>query len=304
MPAICLCVLNSRCINNKVLFIKDYVVDHQIDTLGITETWTTSDGESNCVVNELSPRGYSFIHVPRKKRSGGGIGLLYNTSLKIERVDCNSYASFEYLEVKLHTASTVVRIAVVYRPPSSKVNKLTSAQFFHDFNDLLEHFSVSSGRLLIMGDFNFHVNEPSRDRLAAKFLGFLDSYNLAQHVTEPTHKRKGTLDLIITRANEDTVLNCKVEDPDLSDHFVVHCVLTLDKPTARRVEKTYPKLRSVDMEALWRDLTSLPVFASPATNVTDLLAQYQNDLDGLLEIHAPLKRGLPRHGIIMKLYKA
>ena len=105
-------------------------------------------------MNELSPRGYSFIHVPRKKRSGGGVGLLYNTSLKIERVDCNSYASFEHLEVKLHTASTVVRIAVVYRPPSSQVNKLTSAQFFHDFNDLLEHFSVSSGRLLIMGDFN------------------------------------------------------------------------------------------------------------------------------------------------------
>ena len=75
-------------------------------------------------MKELSPRGYSFIHVPRKKQSGGGIGLLYNTSLKIERVDCNSYASFEYLEVKLHTASTVVRIAVVYCPPSSKVNKL------------------------------------------------------------------------------------------------------------------------------------------------------------------------------------
>ena len=137
--------------------------------------------------------------------------------------------------MKLHTASTVVRIAAVYRPPSSKVNKLISAQFFHDFNDLLEHFSVSSGRLLIIGDFNFHVNEPSRDLLVAKFLDFLDSYNLAQHVTESTHKCKGMLDLIIRRANEDTVLNCKVEDPDLSYHFVVHCVLTLDKPTARRV---------------------------------------------------------------------
>ena len=157
---------------------------------------------------------------------------------------------------------------------------------------------------MIIGDFNFHVNEPSRDLLVAKFLDFLDSYNLAQHVTESTHKCKGILDLIIRRANEDTVLNCKVEDPDLSYHFVVHCVLTLDKLTVRRVEKTYPKLRSVDMEALWRDLTSLPVFTSPATNVTDLLAQYQNDLDGLLEIHALLKRGLPRHGIIMKLYKA
>ena len=45
----------------------------------------------------------------------------------------------------------------------------------YDFNDLLEHLSVSSGRLLIMGDFNFHVNEPSRDHLAVKFLDFLDS---------------------------------------------------------------------------------------------------------------------------------
>ena len=145
--------------------------------------------------------------------------------MKIERADCNSYASFEYLEVKLHTAPTVFRITVVYRPPSPKDNKLTSAQFFHDFNDQLEHFSVSSARLLITGDFNFHVNEPSRDRLAAKFLDFLESYNLAQHVTEPTHKRKGTLDLIITRANEDTALNCKVEDPDLSNHYAVHCML-------------------------------------------------------------------------------
>ena len=89
-----------------------------------------------------------------------------------------------------------------------------------------------------MGDFNFQVTEPSRDRLPARFLDFLDSYNLAQHVTEPTHKRKGTLDLIITRTNEDIVLICKVEDPDLSDHYAVHCMLTLDKPTARRVEKT------------------------------------------------------------------
>ena len=89
-----MCLLNTRSINNRALFIKDYVVDHQIDILGITETWTKSDGEYNRVVNELSPRGYSFIHIPRENPSGGGIGLLYDTSLKIERVDCNNYASF------------------------------------------------------------------------------------------------------------------------------------------------------------------------------------------------------------------
>ena len=51
-----MCLLNARSINNKALFIKDYVVDHQIDILGTTETWTKSDGESNRVVNKLSPR--------------------------------------------------------------------------------------------------------------------------------------------------------------------------------------------------------------------------------------------------------
>ena len=61
-----MCLLNARSINNKALIIKDYAVDHQIDILGTTENWTKSDGESNRVVNELSPWGYSFTQVPRK----------------------------------------------------------------------------------------------------------------------------------------------------------------------------------------------------------------------------------------------
>ena len=88
----------------------------------------------------------------------------------------------------------------------------------------------NTSQLPLVGFWWFHVNEPFRDRLAAKCLDILDSYNLAQHVTE--HKRKGTMDLIITRATEDIVLNYNVEDPDLSDHYAVHCMLSLDKPTA------------------------------------------------------------------------
>lgn len=287
-----MCLLNARSINNKALFIKDYVVDNQIDILGITETWTKSDGQSNCVVNELSPRGYAFIHVPRTKRSGGGVGLLYNKCLKIERILSTKYSSFEHLEVNVNTPDAVLRVAVVYRPPPSKVNKFTASQFLQDFNDLLEHFSVTSGRLLLMGDFNFHVNEPSRDRMAAKFLDMLDSYNLVQHVKEATHKRKGTLDLLITRASEDTVLDCKVDDPDLSDHYAVHSRLKLTKPIASKVELTYRKLRCVDIEKFRDELSTLPIFTSPASNVDALLDQYQSNLAGLVDSHAPLKKRL------------
>ena len=61
-----MCLLNARSINNKALFIKDYVVDHQIDILGTTETWTKSDGESNRVVNELSPRDILSSNTEKK----------------------------------------------------------------------------------------------------------------------------------------------------------------------------------------------------------------------------------------------
>ena len=120
-----ICLLNACSINNKALFIKDYVVDHQIDIFGITETWTKSDGESNRVANELSFRGYSFMNVPRKKRSQWYWPFIQHKP-ENRKVDCNNYPSFEYLEMKLLTGSTVVRIAVVYQTPPSKVNKVTS----------------------------------------------------------------------------------------------------------------------------------------------------------------------------------
>ena len=37
------CLINARSINNKSFFIKDFVVDHDLDILAITETWTQPD---------------------------------------------------------------------------------------------------------------------------------------------------------------------------------------------------------------------------------------------------------------------
>jgi hypothetical protein len=53
-------------------------------------------------------------------------------------------------------------------------------------------------RLVITGDFNFHVDIPT-DRDAIKFLDILESYCLEQHVVGPTHVDGHTLDLIISR---------------------------------------------------------------------------------------------------------
>ena len=69
---------------------------------------------------------------------------------------------------------------------------------------MLGRLAVASGHLLLTGDFNFRVDDRT-DSLASRFLDLLDSYNLIQPVSNPTHKDKHTLDLMITRAWEDII---------------------------------------------------------------------------------------------------
>ena len=69
--------------------------------------------------------------------------------------------------------------------------------FFKDFSTLLESVSIYSGNILVVRDFNFHVDQPD-DHNASVFLDLLDSADLEHHVTEATHKKRHTLDLVIT----------------------------------------------------------------------------------------------------------
>jgi hypothetical protein len=76
--------------------------------------------------------------------------------------------------------------------------------FFEEFSDLLGRLAVSSGKLVLVGDFNFHVDDLTNPQ-AARFLDLLDCYNLKQHITGATHKANHTLDLVITRSCEDMI---------------------------------------------------------------------------------------------------
>ena len=50
-------------------------------------------------------------------------------------------------------------------------------------------------RILIVGDFNFHVDDLT-DRAAARFVDLITSFNFKQHVIVPTHRDGHTLDLM------------------------------------------------------------------------------------------------------------
>ena len=98
--------------------------------------------------------------------------------------------------------------------------------FFDEFPAVLERLAVASGKLLLLGDFNFHIDDTT-NRQASNFLELLNNHNLAQHIIGPTHKDSHTLDLVITRASEDTILRWSImtHTRQITKLFTQNCLL-------------------------------------------------------------------------------
>lgn len=68
--------------------------------------------------------------------------------------------------------------------------------FLSGHSDFLSS-TIKLSRLLIVGDFNIHVDDDS-DPFARYFINIKDSFHFAQHVSGPTHSKGHTLDLVLT----------------------------------------------------------------------------------------------------------
>ena len=216
-----MCVLSCCSLRSKLTYVLDHVNEHKSDIVAITESWLSSDDSINRVVfNECIEYGYKLFHVPRLYRRGGGVALLIKDGINVIQQDHHPQRSFEYMELLITTVLIHVRVVVIYRPPISKMNKFTKSQFIHDFSEFLEGLSISSGRLLICGDFNINwLNETDNNR--RNLFNILEAFNLYQHIGNSTHKSGHLLDYVIS---DDQLVN----SVSLSDFVSDHCAFRLD----------------------------------------------------------------------------
>ena len=122
---------------------------------------------NDVTIGELYPSGYRFVHTPRRVGTGGGVGLLYKQGFVLR------HSFFECMDVTFINRKCI-RALVVYRPPGTGA---AIGLFFEAFSNLLEEVVVCSEELLIIGDFNFHVDETA-DSHAAQFGSLLELFNL------------------------------------------------------------------------------------------------------------------------------
>ncbi len=128
----------------------------------------------------------------------------------------------------------------IYRPSSINVTDV----FFEKVTTLLEAISTYCSELVIVGDFNIHVDH-LHYVTASRFCDLL--YALGWCSTCEGHTRGHKLDLVITRPTCVPTL-LVVDAPIFSDYALIICCLTIERPPpAAPQRKTIRRLGAIDM---------------------------------------------------------
>ena len=193
------------------------------------------------------------------------------------------------MSVKITTQSLTYTAVLVYHPPPTRSNKSTATLFIDELSTLLSDITMLKGKLLLLGDFNIHVDNKD-DALTKKLDDLLETFSLIQHVSKPTYSKSGhILDLLITRASEECIKNIKIINPGLSDHNAVMFEFPTTKPPFPRKSVSCRKYRSIDLEKFKADIDN-SILSCPTSNDPDeLVQQFHQTLTSLLDQHAPLK---------------
>ena len=278
-----MCIINCQSARNKAGLILDYIRDHDCDIVALTETWFRSGNLDQKAKGDITPSGYKLRCVSRVGKRGGGVAILFKETLTIsENVDL-SRPSLEALGVTVTHDATTIRLIVLYRPPKAP----RGTDFFSDFAEIIDQYSLMSGQLLIVGDYNIHwdrVETPTTKRL----VDLLDSTNLVQHVSEPTHRDGHIIDLVVTR-QDDSIVQATSVLSMLSDHMAIHVHLNVSKPPRPTKTISFRKIRSIDQDCLADNILGSEIITHPATELDGMVHQYNTTLRALLDKHAPLK---------------
>ena len=275
--------MNIRSVNNKSESIAEQIIDEDIDICVLTETWLRPGDKDQISRGNLTPEGYKLFDVPRPSKRGGGVAIVCKSNLKPTKQPTEVYEMFEHMEVLISTNSDCVRLCVLYRPPSGSVKN-----FLDEFSSYIDQHSSTTGRLLILGDFNFHLRN-IQDRSACSFRDLLFSLNLDQHVQEATHDHNHTLDLVITKAENNIVNSLCVRLKSLSDHYNITFNIPWKKPLPEHKTVKVRKLNELNMDELSRDIEKSDLLLNPPTDLDELVACYNDTLSKILNQHAPVQ---------------
>ena len=91
------------------------------------------------------------------------MGIIHRDSCSVKSVKSPVYKSFEHMTARVASGSSLYHIFVIYQSPPSSANKLTFATFMSEFSEFMAEAALTKGQLLIVGDFNIHMDSDSSE---------------------------------------------------------------------------------------------------------------------------------------------
>ena len=147
-----------------------------------------------------------------------------------------------------------------------------------EFYNFLENIFITCKNLIILGDFNLHVNDKFNPTIV-KFHDILSSFNFTQLIDNATHKLGNTLDLVLCDTSDTKVKDVHIDFNNRSDHAYIFFKLdhTINpKPKKTVLVKNFSK---IDIEHFKTDImTNFENFSSDVDgNFLNSLCKF-NDL--------------------------
>ena len=202
----------------------------------------------------------------------------------VRELDRIEVITMEYQGYQLRFDHTTLNLYVIYHLPSSSV-----LQFCTEFSNILESDLLQpADKVLYLGDFNIHVDD-SYNNDTITFMDILDSYNLENRITFPTHVKQQHLDLVIEDQTDSIIMQVE-RGFLLSDHFFIHTTISILKPKPKEMTVQFRKMKSIDQKEFCEDLKISLRRTEFVEDVQDLVAAYNLALLSTLDTHALLKR--------------
>ena len=238
-------------------------------------------------LKSATPSGYSFISVPRKSGRGGGIVLIYKSSIRVRLKPSLNNDSFESMLAEVVYDHIQMGMVLVYRPPSENFST-----FLTEFGQMVTPLLIeNSSRILCLGDFNIHVDQES-DLQAKVFNSLLSEIGLLQHVCFPTHEKGHTLDLVLTDVRHPPLI--REPGPTLqgyvqSDHYPLCFDITCPKPHKPSKIIQFRKWSNLDLEHFKSKLSSSLADSTATSDVNTMVDVYNQTLKSCLDDLLPIR---------------
>ena len=257
----------------------EYATDYDADIMLLSETWLRSS--KNDITATVEEFGYTLKHSIRKNRAketGGGVGILFKKSLNVKPVKSKPFQTFEHHAVRINVKGNKwVTYVSFYRLDYEPIDV-----FFKEFRQLLE--LTISEKCIIAGDINIHCDKKD-DCHTRQLYNLLEAFDLTQMITEPTHRKGHTIDVLIARLEDTEIGNIEITDIGLSDHYLLG--FSVDCAATANYYKTITFRKKVNAEEFGERLSTALETLAVGDNFGEAVTAYNSSMSELVKELAP-----------------